>query len=65
MAKAQNVKITTVLVLTKETAGTYRFDHPDAGDKDKKPALGNVYMSKSAFPAGAPKKITVTVEATA
>ncbi|KKL20568.1 hypothetical protein LCGC14_2454110 [marine sediment metagenome] len=47
-----------ILTLTRTTKHTYRFDNPDE-DSD----LRTVYVQQTAFPNGAPEKITVTVEA--
>ncbi len=45
------------LTLTRTTKHTYRFDNPDE-DSD----LRTVYVQQTAFPAGAPPTIKVTVE---
>jgi hypothetical protein len=54
---------TVTLHFSKETPGTYRYDFERRSDLDDPPPVTSVYVKKHAFPDGAPKSITVTVEA--
>ena len=47
-----------VLILTRTTKRTYRYDNTDEDSK-----LHTLYIQQTAFPGGAPQSITVTVEA--
>lgn len=52
-----NEGVTVDLTMNRETKNTYRFD---ASEDDA--AIPSLYVRKSAFPNGAPEKVTITVK---
>jgi len=54
--------IKVVLVWTKETKGTHRYDAP-TGETTEAPPIRTLYVPKHALPAQRPDAISVTVEA--
>jgi hypothetical protein len=54
--------IKVVLVWTKETKGTHRYDAP-AWEEAEKAGIRTLYVPKHALPAQRPDAISVTVEA--
>jgi hypothetical protein len=56
MATTTKTNLTLPFELEKETPGTYRYS-----ETSDNPAIGKLYIKKTALQGGAPQSITVTV----